>query len=311
MLVSAHQRQSGQTSLTVLTFIMENNKLRKKFQKLLKVKKHKSLSQGKINTFPCKECKRIFTRPGDLQRHIESTHRNIVHACPKCGQQFTRTYNARKHLLKCNKMPTLNSTLKVTPLKEAIRSGLISLPSTPEEDPKLTRFPSVPGTEQPIYTPQQRLNGGVSEDHKSQQFFQRLGAKNASGSASTSSHNAKPAQRLTFGVCENWSLTTNKTTPSPTPFSPLPPYLEEKGWLPAGSRSKTSTDPMEEDQDLLDMNLISCYWTHPVRCLSRPLSTAYWKRIWLYLPIQKMNALLLPPAQSREPQVPKLSQSSQ
>ena len=234
---------------------MDNQKFKIKWNKLLKVKRVKSFSQGeKQKCFPCKECSQNFTKPGDLHRHIDSTHRSITHACPRCGKQFSRLYNAKSHLLHCKGTPPRNPILKVTPLKEAMRAGLIDITSTPGE-PKLSREPPIAGREQPLHTPLQRVTGGVKDDYRSLQFFNRLNASTKNTSRSTDGTKPKSKkQRLSFGTCSQWQPTiSEKGKLVPRTFSALPAYITEKAWLPAGKEKTSTTTHTDSDDELEQM----------------------------------------------------------
>ena len=52
-------------------------------------------------SFPCKECSKIFSSKGNLKVHVSTIHENSVFICPKCGQNFNRKSSLVRHTHKC------------------------------------------------------------------------------------------------------------------------------------------------------------------------------------------------------------------
>ena len=230
----------------------KNTKLRRNWTKLLKCKKTKSLTQGgKKTLFPCKECTQVFTKDCDLTRHLDAHHREICHACPNCGKKFTRLYNAKAHLLHCTVNTTPNPVVTITPLKEAVRAGLIPAPVNNTGEPQFMKTITT-GTEQPLITPHQRKIGAVGDDKKSSQFFQQIKGlhKGPNQPLQGTVRDQNTTTGLSYGLNTRWSpLMTPEGKIIPKYFSKIPAYLEEQLWLPRTSHPKNP----DQDSELEEM----------------------------------------------------------
>ncbi|CAH1780783.1 unnamed protein product, partial [Owenia fusiformis] len=84
--------------------------------------------------FKCRFCTKLYTKKKNRDRHEHVEHRKRRVVCSKCCKEFTRNYNLKCHLEKCNISTSLQTSSSTSECNDVSAEQFITLDPSPCDD---------------------------------------------------------------------------------------------------------------------------------------------------------------------------------